>query len=90
MSINITGLDTLQRQLEEAQRALNSLDGTIDTLKFNPNDPQSVQAAIRQMEAAIDSKIAPYRNNPLVSQVAQGLKDQYREMILERSKITQE
>ena len=63
MNINITGLDQLQRQLEEAQRALNSLDGTIDTLKFNPNDPQSVQAAIQQMEAAIDSKIAPYRNN---------------------------
>ncbi len=86
ININFTGFDKLQRQLKEAQRALNPLEGTIGTLKFNPNDSQSVKGAIRQMETAINSKIASYRNNPLVSQLAEGLKDKFRKMILERSK----
>lgn len=86
MSVKITGLDKLQRELKDAQRAFQSLDGTLTTLKFNPDDPQSVKAAIRQMEAAIDSKTAAYRGNTLVSNVAQQLKDKYREKILERAK----
>lgn len=86
MNVKITGLDKLQRDLKDAERALKSLDGTVATLKFNPGDPQSVKDAIRKMEAAVDSKIAPYRGNALVSQLAQGMKDQYREKILELAK----
>ncbi|MGB3549627.1 MAG: hypothetical protein WA993_02980 [Candidatus Binatus sp.] len=89
MSVKITGLDKLQRDLEEAQRAFRSLDGTITTLKFNPADPKSVEEAIRQMEAAVDSKTALYRGNLLVSKVAQGLKDKYREKIRGRSNTGQ-
>lgn len=77
----ITGLDKLQRELKDAQRAVQSLDGTIATLKFDPSNPASVQGAIRQMEAAIDSKTGPYRNNVMVMQVANGMKDAYREEI---------
>jgi hypothetical protein len=86
MSINITGLDKLQRQLEEAQRALESMNGTITTLKFDRDDSASVQQAIRQMEVAVDHKIAPYGSNPLVAKVAQMTKDSFRERILERAK----
>jgi hypothetical protein len=86
MNVTITGLDRLQRELEEAQRAFQSLDGTITTLKFSPGDPQSVQNAIRQMEAAIESKTAAYRGNALVAKVAKAMKEQYREKILERAR----
>jgi hypothetical protein len=86
MNVNIAGLDKLQRELEDAQRAFRSLDGTIATLKFDPSDPQSVQNAIRQMEAVIDSKTAAYRGNPLVTKVAKALKDQYREKIVEQAR----
>jgi hypothetical protein len=81
LGVNITGLDKLQRELSEAERALKSLDGTITTLKFTPGDPKSVQNAIRQMERAVDDKIRPYRNNPLVAQMADGLKMAYRKQI---------
>lgn len=84
LNINITGLDKLQRDLDDAQRAFKSLDGTIATLEFDPDDPASVQNAIRQMEAAIDGKTSRYRNNPLVIQVANGLKDAYRKAIREK------
>jgi hypothetical protein len=90
MNVTITGLDKLQRELEQAQRAFQSLDGTIATLKFSPGDPNSVQNAIRQMEAAIDSKTAAYRGNALVAKVAKAMKDQYREQILERARSHKE
>lgn len=87
MSINvsITGLDKLQRDLADAQRAFQSLDGTIATLKFDPNDPASVNAGVRQMESAIDAKVRPYRGNALVESVAKGLKEKYRAAILDRA-----
>lgn len=75
MSIKITGLDNLQRQLEEAQRGLEALKGTLATLKFDPADASSVQRAIRDMEQAVDNKIASYRNNPLVAKLAQKSKE---------------
>ena len=84
MNVIIKGFDKLQRDLEDAQRAFQSLDGTIATLRFNPNDPQSVQNTIREMETAIDSKTAAYRGNALVAKVAKAMKNKYREKILLR------
>jgi len=85
LNVSISGLDKLQRDLKDAQRAFESLDGTIATLKFDPNSQASVDAAIRQMESAIDAKTGRYRGNPLVETVAKGLKEQYRKAILERA-----
>jgi hypothetical protein len=74
MSLKITGLDKLQRDLDQAQRAFKSLDGEITRLKFEPNDQGSIEAALRQLDAAIDAKVRPYRGNPLVEAVAKGLR----------------
>lgn len=79
--IRITGLDRLQRDLDTASRALKALDGNITSLKFDPQDPRSVDAAIRQMEEAIDRKIAPYRGNTIVENLAKEMKASYRERI---------
>ena len=81
-NVRITGLDKLRCELEDAQRAVRSLDGTIATLKFNPGDTKSVAEAIRQMEAAVDSRTAPYHDNDLVARLAQELKDTYRQELL--------
>jgi len=75
--------DKLQREFEDAQWALSAVDGTISTLNFDPTDRQSVQTAIRQMESAIDSKVARYRGNALVSQLAPKMKEQYCKKILD-------
>jgi hypothetical protein len=83
LNIRITGLDKLQRELGEAQRAFESLDGPIATLNFNPDDPDSVQEAIRQIEAAVDDKAAPYGSNALVSTVTGKMKEVYRNKIME-------
>ena len=81
-NIDISGLDKLRNDLREAQRALESLNGTITTLKFDRSDPESVKAAIQQMEAAIENKIARYQVNPFVSDIAKDMKAKYRQQIL--------
>jgi hypothetical protein len=84
--LKITGLDRLQQQLEDAQKAFRALDGEVATVRFNPEEPESVEAAIRTMEAAIDMKVGPYRNNALVLSIVPQLKEKYRSAILERAK----
>jgi hypothetical protein len=86
MQIKIDGLDKLKRQLDEASRAFKSLDGDIAKLSIVPGDQVSVQAAIRQMEAAIDRKAASYRGNPLVDPVVKQLKERYRDEITKRGR----
>ena len=86
INVNITGLDKLQRDLEDAQRALRSLDGEIATIKFDHDDARSVQRAIRQMETAVDKRVAPYGRNALVAKVADATKESFRKQILGRVK----
>jgi hypothetical protein len=87
--MEITGLDEFQRELNNAARALESLNGTLTTLNFNTDDPNSVEEAIRQMETAIDSKIAPYGDNALISGLAQEMKEKFRQEILDKAKAEQ-
>jgi hypothetical protein len=84
MGFKITGLDKLQREIRDAQRALRQLDGTIGTLSFDPDNPTSLQDAIRRMEQMIDSRVGTYRSNPMVSQIVAAVKEQYRQALLER------
>lgn len=86
MGFKINGLDKLQRELQEAQRALHHLDGPIGELSFDPTNPASVEGAIRRMEQMIDNRVGAYRSNPMVSEIASELKKQYRKAILEQSR----
>ena len=85
MSLKITGLDELKKQLDDAAKALQALDGDIATLKFNPNDPSSVETAVVEMEQTIDTKVAPYRGKKMVEAIIAQLKDRYRQEIYDRA-----
>jgi hypothetical protein len=84
--LKVTGLDNLQRQLDDAQRAFRALDGELATVRFDPHNSESIQAAIRTMESAIDDKVAPYRDNAMVASIIPQLKEKYRAAILARVK----
>jgi hypothetical protein len=86
LKIDISGLDKLQSELGAAQRAFSALDGEIATVSFDPQNPQSVHAAIQAMEDAVDCKVAPYRGNALVEGIVPKLKEKYRAAFLERAK----
>jgi hypothetical protein len=82
----VDGLDGLVRQLKDASQAFESLNGEIARVRVVPGDQASVQAAIEQMEAAIDQMAASYRGNPFVDPVVTALKEKYREHIIERGR----
>lgn len=83
--IKISGLDTLTQQLDQAQRAFEELDGELGVVSFNPNDPASIEAAIQEVEVLIDTKACPWAGNPLVTQVVDEMKEQYRQAVIDRA-----
>ena len=65
--IDITGLDKLIRHLEEAEQALFAVNGELATVNFNPQDPESIEAAFREVENLIDARLGSYATNPIVA-----------------------
>jgi len=78
----MSGFDELTKRLDEAQKAAKELDGVLGTIKFNPADSRDVDRAIKDMERAVDSKASRYHRNQLVKEIADKLKDHFREEIL--------
>jgi len=83
--IKISGLDSLTRQLDEAQQALREIDGDLGSVSFDPNDPASIEGAIQKLDALIDSRLAPWATNALVEQLSNQVKEQFRSTIIERA-----
>ncbi len=50
--IKVTGLDRLTRQFDDARKALANLGTELGTVKINPHDPASIDAAIRNRSHA--------------------------------------
>jgi hypothetical protein len=77
--IELSGFDDLQTTLNDAQRAIESLNGDFATLRIDPENPQ---AAVAEMERAVDAKLAQYKGNPIVEQIAEESKEHFRSGIL--------
>ncbi len=82
---NITGLDKLSKQLSDAQKALEMLDGELGTVSFDPDDPASIEAAIQSVETIIDDRLGPFVSNPIIAPLAEQMKEKYREAIIDRA-----
>ena len=81
----IKGLEKLQRQMAEAQKVLQSLDGDLCTVNFDPYDPTSIEAAIQQVVTVIDERVGHHNSNPIIGPLAEQMKAQYRADIIERA-----
>ena len=81
----ISGLDGLSKTLEEAARALEGTDGEFGSVSFDPNDPASIENAIAEIARLVDEKLGAYGSNPIVAQMAEGIKESYRNGILEKA-----
>jgi len=89
MNIKVTSsggvFDKRQRELKEFQHAMKALNGTVAAINFTAA-PESVAAAIRQVEQAVDEKVAPYSDNGMVVKIGDEMKERYRNHILELAK----
>ncbi|MEM5439958.1 hypothetical protein [Paraburkholderia diazotrophica] len=68
----------------EAASALAALKQVTLTLSFDPGDPDSIEAALRELDARIDAAVAPFRGHPFVEAVANQIKDECRERVLQQ------
>ncbi|EMB7853598.1 hypothetical protein VAG69_002222 [Escherichia coli] len=83
--LKVTGLDKLQKELKDAKRILSELDGELGVVKFNPNDPASIESAIQTVNHMIDESIDGCSTNSIVGSLAQQMKETYREGILKKA-----
>ena len=86
MPIKLTGMSEVTRNMEALKRAL---DGAVAGLSFDPLKPQDVERAIREIEMKVDLKMAPYISSPGVREMAAGLKEEYRKVIVQKAKEIQ-
>ena len=82
---SITGLDSLQKTLSEAQIALEAVNGELGTLTFNPEDPASIEAAIAESERLVDGRLGTYAGNTIVGPLIQQMKDAFRTAVIEKA-----
>lgn len=80
------GLDKLSKHLKEAQAGLRAMNGELAKVRFDPEDPQSVEKAVKDMKQKIDSKMAPHRNNPFVKPLVEASKKQFEEHLRKQAR----
>lgn len=83
--LKIEGLDQLTRDLEQAQKAMAGIDGELGTVKFNPHDPASIDAAVQEVERLVDERLGLYSDNPIVGPMIDAMKEQYRTAIFDKA-----
>lgn len=83
--LKITGLDRLQRELREAEKAFRGLDSDLGTVSFDPHDPGSIDAAMNAVDRMVDTRLGSYASNTIVGPMAEQMKQKYREAILEKA-----
>jgi hypothetical protein len=67
--------------MAELATFVGSLEKWEMDLSFDPYDPTSVEAAVAAMEEAIDSQALRFPGNDPVMDLAEQMKDQYRQAI---------
>lgn len=81
------GIDEFVKELEDARNALEAMDGEVGEASFNPNDPASIEEAIHKMERLVDERVGSYASNPIIGPMAEAIKNQHREFILEQAAV---
>lgn len=82
MAVKITGIDKLQKQLKEVEKATEALNGSYD-VRFDANDPASIENAIQEAYSLVDERASGYATNPMVSPLIEHMKENLRQQILD-------
>ncbi len=71
--------------MNEAQSALEELDGELGAVSFDPSDPSSIEQAINQAERLLDDRVGRYASNELVKPLVEQAKEHFRSEILSKA-----
>lgn len=85
IKVSMSGLDGLQRQLDETAAAAGALDGPLGEVSLVPGDRESLAAAVAEMEREIDGRVARWRHNSTVAEMAAAAKAHFRAQLTEKA-----
>jgi tRNA threonylcarbamoyladenosine modification (KEOPS) complex Cgi121 subunit len=83
--MKVTGFDAIQKKLDQMARFAEEVDGTLATVSFDADDPESIEAALQEIRDAIDEKTRSYERNDWVQDLAEQLKENARNQVLEEA-----
>lgn len=83
--IEIKGFDVIQRELHEAQEAMEKMGSELGVVNFDPEDPISIELAVQDVNRLIDDRLGGCAQNPFIAPLIDSMKEKYREMILEKA-----
>jgi hypothetical protein len=83
--LKIEGLDRFSKDMEEAQRAFEQLNGELGKVNFDADDPASIEAAVAEVEHMVDERVGSYADNPIVGPMIDEIKESYRRAIIDRA-----
>ena len=81
----IKGLDQLNKTLSELGKVTDELEGELGSIQFDAESAESLELAIVAMENMIDRKFENYASNPVARDIANGIKAEYRQMIIDKA-----
>lgn len=76
-------LQDFERRFQDALTGLKEVDAKIEAIRFNPDNPASVQAAIEQVELIIDDRLGEHMADPKIAPIVNGARRKYRNYIFE-------
>lgn len=82
MSFKISGLDGLQKELQDAQAAAAALQGPLEEISLAPDDPASVQAALEAVDRLVDEKAGTFPSGSIAHEILEAMKESMRNSIL--------
>ena len=75
-------MKSLLKNLNKLELILNELESQPINLKFDPFDPLSIESAIQEYNYGLDSIAGDEINNPIISSLLEGLKENARSEII--------
>ncbi|WP_367110832.1 hypothetical protein [uncultured Psychrobacter sp.] len=81
----IKGLDQLNKTLSELGKMTDELEGELGSIQFDAESAESIELAIVEMENMVDKKFENYASNPVATDMADGIKAAYRQIIIDKA-----
>ena len=81
----IKGLDQLNKILSELGKVTGELEGELGSIQFDAESAESIELAIVEMENMVDKKFENYDSNPVAIDMADGIKAECRQMIVDKA-----
>lgn len=79
------GFDAIKKKTEQLSKFAKEIDGELAHVKFDPSDPASIEAALQEINDAIDAKTKSYERNDWIQNLAEQLKEHGRNSVLKKA-----